>query len=63
MAKMARPKGVEPLTKSLEGSCSILLSYGRVKWCDLVVVLAFGEVEQAEARGELRGLEREGHER
>lgn len=26
---VARPKGVEPLTKSLEGSCSILLSYGR----------------------------------
>ena len=27
---MARPKGIEPLTHSLEGCCSILLSYGRV---------------------------------
>lgn len=26
---VARPKGFEPLAKSLEGSCSILLSYGR----------------------------------
>lgn len=27
--KMVRPGGVEPSTKSLEGSCSIQLSYGR----------------------------------
>lgn len=27
---LARPRGIEPLTKSLEGSCSILLSYGRM---------------------------------
>lgn len=26
---MARPRGVEPLTYCLEGSCSIQLSYGR----------------------------------
>ena len=26
---MARPEGIEPSTKSLEGSCSIRLSYGR----------------------------------
>ena len=26
---MARPRGIEPLTKNLEGSCSIQLSYGR----------------------------------
>lgn len=27
---MARPRGIEPLTKSLEGSCSVHLSYGRM---------------------------------
>ncbi|SCM74159.1 hypothetical protein KL86DES1_21768 [uncultured Desulfovibrio sp.] len=27
---LARPRGIEPLTKSLEGSCSVQLSYGRV---------------------------------
>ena len=26
---LARPRGIEPLTKSLEGSCSVHLSYGR----------------------------------
>lgn len=26
---LARPRGIEPLTKNLEGSCSIQLSYGR----------------------------------
>lgn len=26
---LARPEGIEPSTKSLEGSCSIRLSYGR----------------------------------
>ena len=28
--KLARPAGFEPATSSLEGSCSIQLSYGRV---------------------------------
>ena len=28
--QMARPKGLEPLAYCLEGSCSILLSYGRI---------------------------------
>ncbi len=28
---MARQKGFEPLTRSLEGCCSILLSYWRLK--------------------------------
>jgi hypothetical protein len=27
---MARPAGIEPATRSLEGCCSIQLSYGRV---------------------------------
>ena len=27
---LARPRGIEPLTKNLEGSCSIQLSYGRI---------------------------------
>ena len=30
LKKLARPEGIEPSTKSLEGSCSIRLSYGRV---------------------------------
>ena len=30
---LARPAGLEPATPSLEGSCSIHLSYGRVdRW-------------------------------
>ncbi len=29
--KLARQKGFEPLTRSLEGCCSILLSYWRKK--------------------------------
>ena len=29
MILLARPRGIEPLTKNLEGSCSIQLSYGR----------------------------------
>ena len=27
---LAPPRGIEPLTKSFEGSCSVQLSYGRV---------------------------------
>ena len=30
--KMARQKGLEPLTYCLEGSCSIQLSYWRIFW-------------------------------
>ena len=28
---LARPAGIEPTTKNLEGSCSIQLSYGRIR--------------------------------
>lgn len=31
LVKLARQKGFEPLTRSLEGCCSILLSYWRKK--------------------------------
>ena len=31
IAKLARPAGFEPATSSLEGSCSIQLSYGRAR--------------------------------
>ena len=27
---LVRPRGIEPLARSLEGSCSIQLSYGRI---------------------------------
>lgn len=41
--KMVRPGGVEPSTKSLEGSCSIQLSYGRtaVRLLTIDTVLRF----------------------
>src|SRR5690606_38605438 len=34
---LARPAGLEPATPSLEGSCSIQLSYGRVGCADSVL--------------------------
>jgi hypothetical protein len=32
LKKMARPEGLEPPTRCFEGSCSIQLSYGRIRW-------------------------------
>lgn len=47
--KMVRPGGVEPSTKSLEGSCSIQLSYGRTAVRLLTIDTVLRSVSRAQA--------------
>ena len=47
--KMVRPGGVEPSTKSLEGSCSIQLSYGRTAIRLLPIDTVLRSVSRAQA--------------
>ena len=47
--KMVRPGGVEPSTKSLEGSCSIQLSYGRTAVRFFTIDTVLRSVSRAQA--------------
>ena len=54
---MARPKGLEPLAHSLEGCCSIQLSYGRIqRW-----ILSLGAEKGQGLLGRVLLLDEESH--